>query len=221
MKESEKTWKPPRGCAEDRESAPAGPGRAQNAGKMPAAGRGQDGPHPTALQLFGIFFKISTVTVGGGYAMVPVIEAALEKRGWTTEDEFYSTFAAAQSFPGPLAYTTALMVGKKLSGPLGAAAAGAGVVLPPFITILAVGALIGRFGQLPLVKAFLDGAGATVAGLVAAMIYRMAKRQKWNWRRILGLVLLSAALILAPQATLPVFLAGVVIIYFGESKWDS
>jgi len=176
---------------------------------------------PTPLSLFWIFLKISTVTVGGGYAMVPVIESALEKRGWTTEDEFYSTFAAAQSFPGPLAYTTALMVGRRLAGIGGAAAAGAGVVLPPFVTILAVGALIGKYGQLPLVKAFLDGAGATVGGLVAAMIYRMARRRSWNWRRVIGLVLLSAGLILAPKATLPVFLAGIILIYLGESKWDS
>jgi len=176
---------------------------------------------PSPLRLFGVFFWISAVTVGGGYAMVPVIESTLEKRGWTDEEKFYDLFAAAQSFPGPLAFTTALMVGKELCGAAGAAAAGIGVILPPFASIIAVGALIGRFGQIPAVAAFLDGAGATVAGLVAAMIYKVAKRRKWNLYRIVGTIVLAAALILWPSGSLPIFFAGVALLYFVEGKWNS
>lgn len=173
------------------------------------------------LRLFGVFFWISAVTVGGGYAMVPVIESALEKRGWTKEDEFYDLFAAAQSFPGPLAFTTALMAGKELCGAAGAAAAGIGVVLPPFAAILAVGALIGRFGQIQAVAAFLDGAGATVAGLVAAMVYKVARHRKWNGVRIAGTLALAVALVLWPAASLPIFFVGVALLYLVEKKWNS
>jgi chromate transporter len=173
----------------------------------------------TPLRLFGVFFWISAVTVGGSYAMVPVIELALEKRGWTKEEEFYDLFAAAQSFPGPLAFTTALMVGKELCGPAGATAAGIAVVLPPFAAILVVGSLLGRFGQIPAVAAFLDGAGATVAGLVAAMVYKVARHRKWNVGRIAGTMLLAVALVLWPTASLPIFFAGVALLYFMEKKW--
>lgn len=153
--------------------------------------------------------------------MVPVMETALRKRGWTTEEEFYDLFAAAQSFPGPLAFTTALVVGRKLRGGAGAIAGGFGVLLPPFASIVLVGALIGQFGNLPAVRAFLDGAGATVPGLVAAMIYKMAKNRSWKALRIVGTAGLTILLILLPSASLPVFFAGVALIYIGERRWNS
>lgn len=175
----------------------------------------------TPWRLFRVFFGISAVTVGGGYAMVPVMGSALEKRGWVSDEEFYDLFAAAQSFPGPLAFTTALVAGKRLKGAAGAAAGGLGVLLPPFAAIVLVGALMGRFGDLPAVKAFLDGAGATVPGLVAAMIYRMAKNRKWNVPRLLAVAALGAALVLAPQASLPIFLGGAALLYLAEKRWNS
>jgi chromate transporter len=176
---------------------------------------------PSPGSLFGVFFWISAVTVGGGYAMVPVFESALEKRGWIDEKEFYELFATAQSFPGPLAFTTAIVVGKRLCGRLGAWAAAVGVVVPPFLAIILVGALIGRFGELPAVQAFLDGAGATVPGLVAAMIWKMAKGRAWGLRKVLSTLALAACLILAPKASLPVFLAGIAILYATERRWAS
>jgi chromate transporter len=176
---------------------------------------------PTPLRLFGVFAWISAVTIGGGYAMVPVMGSALEKRGWTTEEEFYDLFAAAQSFPGPLAYTTALVAGRKLCGPAGAAASGVGVVLPPFIAIVAVAALIGQFGEQPAVKAFLDGAGATVPGLVAAMIWRLAKGRAWTAVRIAGTLGIATLLILAPKASLPIFLGACALLYLVEKRWNS
>lgn len=179
------------------------------------------GKAPTPWRLFGIFCWISTVTVGGGYAMVPVMESAVEKRGWMDEREFYDLFAAAQSFPGPLAFTTALVVGRRLSGLWGAVAGGFGVLLPPFVSIVAVGALIGRFGRMPPVQAFLDGAGATVPGLVAAMIYRISRSREWKPHGIIGTLLLSAALIIWPQATLPIFFGGLVLLYALEKRWNS
>jgi chromate transporter len=176
---------------------------------------------PTPWRLFGIFCQISAVTIGGGYAMVPVIGRSLEKRGWIEEKEFYDLFAAAQSFPGPLAFTTAIIVGKRLCGAAGAAAAAVGVVIPPFLAIILVGALIGRFGSLPAVAAFLDGAGATVPGLVGAMIWKMTKGREWNALRVAGTLVLALGLVLAPKASLPIFFAGIAILYLMERRCNS
>jgi chromate transporter len=174
---------------------------------------------PTLLTLFGVFFGISAVTLGGGYAMVPVIGSALEKRGWVGEAEFFDLFAQAQSFPGPLAFTTALMVGKRLLGAKGATASGLGVILPPFAAIVLVGALLGRVGQLPPVRHFLDGAGATVPGLVAAMIWKVARSRKWNLPRVAATVALTAALSAFPGLTLPIFFGALLLLYFMETRW--
>lgn len=175
----------------------------------------------SAAALFRMFFSISAVTVGGGYAMVPVIGQAVEKKGWLDEKEFFDLFAKAQSFPGPLALTTALIVGSRLGGLAGAAASTAGVVIPPFGALIAVGALIGHFGELKPVKAFLEGAGATVPGLIAAMIYKLVKNRKWTLWRAGSVLVLALLLILVPRFTLPVFLAGIFLLYFAEKSWNS
>jgi len=176
---------------------------------------------PSAWELFRVFFGISAVTVGGGYAMVPVIGSALEKRGWLDEDEFYRLFARAQSFPGPNAFTTALVAGGKLAGARGATAAGLGVVLPPFGALVLVGSALGRFGDLPVVRSFLEGAGATVAGLVAAMIWKIARKRSWTAFRAVATLVLAFVLALLPGLTLPVFLGAAVILYLTERRWKS
>lgn len=176
---------------------------------------------PSLPGLFWVFCSISAVTIGGGYAMVPVIGSALEKRKWVDEDGFLRLFATAQSFPGPLAFTTALVAGKRLHGAAGAAAAGLGVLLPPFGAIILVGALLGRVGQLGPVQDFLDGAGATVPGLVAAMIWKMSRKRKWTAFRAVATIAVAVALSLLPGLTIPVFFGSVVLLYLAERKWTS
>jgi chromate transporter len=186
----------------------------------PAAAKAQ-GPAPGPLRLFGVFFSISALTIGGGYAMVPVIGSALEKRRWVGEAEFLDLFAVAQSFPGPLAFTTALIAGRRLAGVRGALAAGLGVLLPPFGAIVLVGAVLARVGQLAPVKNFLAGAGATVPGLVAATIWKMTKTRKWTVLRAAAAISLAVLLCLLPGLTLPVFFGAVALLYLAEIKWSS
>lgn len=176
---------------------------------------------PSPWALFCVFAGISAVTVGGGYAMVPVIGQALEKRKWLDEDEFYRLFARAQSFPGPFAFTTALIVGGKLAGPAGAAAAGIGVVIPPFGALVLVGVALGRIGDYPAVKSFLEGAGATVSGLVAAMVWKIARKRSWNALRAVSTIVLAFVLALLPSLTLPIFLAAAFCLYFVERRCTS
>ena len=153
--------------------------------------------------------------------MVPVIGRTLEKRGWIDEDEFYRLFARAQCFPGPIAFTTALIAGSRFAGAAGATAAGAGVVLPPFAAIIVVGAVLGRVGGYPVVRDFLAGAGATVPGLVAAMVWSMAKKRKWSLGRAFSTAGLAAALAFFPGLTLPIFFAAVILFYVAEKRWNS
>ncbi len=176
---------------------------------------------PASAGLFFLFFGISAITVGGGYAMVPVIGSTLEKKGWVGEEDFFDLFAQAQSFPGPLAFTTALLVGKRLAGAKGAAAAGLGVMLPPFGAIVLVAALLGQIGELPPVRNFLKGAGATVPGLVAAMIWKVAKMRAWTPFRAISAIALSLLLCLLPAFTLVVFFAAILVLYFMEIRWNS
>ena len=72
-------------------------------------------------QLFSIFFKIGITTIGGGYAMIPMMEHEIVKRtGWLTQEEFLDILAVAQATPGIFAVDMAGHIGHKLGGLRGA-----------------------------------------------------------------------------------------------------
>lgn len=183
----------------------------QNSEKETTGKKNTAGPTPS--RLFWMLAKINTVTLGGGYVIVPVMATSYEKRGWMDEKEFYDIFARAQAFPGPLALSTALLTSIRLCGFKGAVAAFWGVVLPPFLALILVSGLISAYGSLPGLKRFLEGAGAVVPGLVAAMIWKTATKRTWTALRIIELVILSALLILLPDFSLPILLAAIAILY--------
>ena len=69
------------------------------------------------LESFGIFLKIGMFTIGGGYAMVPLIEDEIvDKRKWISKDDFIDLLAISQSAPGIFAVNISIFIGYKLKG---------------------------------------------------------------------------------------------------------
>lgn len=67
------------------------------------------------LKSFLIFTRIGLFTIGGGYAMVPLIEADLvDKRKWISKEDFLDLMALAQTVPGIFAVNIAIFIGYKL-----------------------------------------------------------------------------------------------------------
>ena len=89
-------------------------------------------------QLFLIFFKMGAFTIGGGYAMIPLIEKELTKREWISEEDLQDIVVLAQSAPGLLAVNMAIYSGYRLAGLKGSIVASVGAVLPSFVIILAI-----------------------------------------------------------------------------------
>jgi len=174
---------------------------------------------PTKTSLFWEFFKISALTIGGGYAMIPVIESALERRGWMATKDFYELFSLAQSVPGPLAINTALVVGKTLKGSGGGAAAFLGVLIPPFFSIIIVAELFSMMSSSPYVQGFFDGSYGTVLGLVAATLVKMLRHKKWAIPEIVLAVLAAAGFYFFRGLALPIFAGAVVAAYGGNKLW--
>jgi chromate transporter len=187
--------------------------------KQPGPAASASADSPTPWKLFLVFASVTSVTLGGGYVIVPVMGRALEKRGWMDEGRFYDIFARAQAFPGPYALSTSILVSRELCGFRGAAAAFLGVVLPPFLAIILVGKLMAAYGSLPAVRRFLEGAGAVVPGIVAAMVWKTAARRKWSAPRLLELAAIAALLILFPQASVFILLGGIPLLYLVERTW--
>ncbi len=173
---------------------------------------------PGFFSIFGFFFGISAITIGGGYVMVPVIQRALEKRGWLPEDEFYDLFATAQSVPGPLALNTAMFAGRKVAGLPGFLAAFLGIMLPPFAAILLLATLLGVIGDWPVVQGFLDGAFAVVPGLTAALAFNMIRKRRWTPLRAALTVIAAILITLAGTWAVPTFFAVVAVAAFAERK---
>jgi chromate transporter len=171
----------------------------------------------TPWSLFWTLAKINTLTLGGGYVIVPIMATDFDKKGWMKEKDFYDIFARAQAFPGPLALSTAILSATKLCGLKGAIAAFFGVIVPPFIALILVSGLVSTYGSLPAFKRFLDGAGAVVPGIVAAMLWKTAGKRAWTPARIFEALVLALALIFLPRYSLPLLLLGIASFYAAEA----
>ena len=176
---------------------------------------------PTPLRIFLTLAQINTLTLGGGYVIVPVIGNSFKKQGWIDEEEFYRIFSRAQVFPGPIALSTSFLCSYKIAGVKGAIAAVLGVVLPPFIALILVGGFISLYGDTELFKRFLKGAGAVVPGLVGSMLWKTAKNRKWTTRALIEVGLLTILLVLFPSAVFFILIGGIVVIYLGRLIWKS
>ena len=94
------------------------------------------------LKLFLTFFKIGLFTFGGGYAMLPLIQAEVIKNGWMEESAIIDFIAVSESTPGPFAINISTYIGSVMGGDsvlesiFGSFCATLGVVLPSFIIIL-------------------------------------------------------------------------------------
>ncbi len=174
-----------------------------------------------SLMIFTTFFKVSALTIGGGYAMVPVLIRHLEKKGWVNQKEFYNLLAKAQSIPGPIAFNLSIMIGKKVGGFRGSVAGAIGVIIPPFFTIMLIGAFLTRFSNSVLIKGFLKGAFGAILGLIGGVLYKMIQTKKWNYLEILIMIIGALVLIFESSYTVLLFVIIVTVVYVGDKKWKS
>lgn len=119
-------------------------------------------------ELFISFFKVGLFTIGGGYAMLPLIQQEIEAYQWITTQEFIDILAIAEMTPGPVAVNTATFVGYKSAGVLGSLLATTAVALPSLIIILLLARFLEKYQEHPIMKAVFSGIRPAVAGLIGA-----------------------------------------------------
>ena len=127
-------------------------------------------------QLFYTYLKIGTFTLGGGYAMLPLIQReVVERKGWIDEQEFLNMIALAQAAPGLIAVNSAIFIGWRVGGWKGVCGAVLGAVLPSFLIILAIAVVFRDWKELPAVEATFKGIRPAVVALIAAPLVKMAR----------------------------------------------
>ena len=130
---------------------------------------------------FKTFFKIGIFTLGGGYAMIPLIEEeVVNKKGWVSKDEMLDLIAIAQSCPGVFAINIAIFIGYKLRKIRGAVATSLGTALPSFLIILAIAMFFQQFEDNRVVAAMFRGIRPAVVALIAVPTFNLGKQAKLN-----------------------------------------
>ena len=128
------------------------------------------------LQLFWTYLKIGTFTLGGGYAMLPLIQReVVDRKGWIDGEEFLNMIALAQAAPGLIAVNSAIFIGWRVGGWRGVCGAVLGAVLPSFLIILAIAMVFQDWKEIPAVEAAFKGIRPAVVALIAAPLVKLAK----------------------------------------------
>ncbi len=138
----------------------------------------------TLWNLFCVFSKVGAFTIGGGYAMLPLVEEELVKRGWISEADFDDLIVLAQSAPGLLAVNMAIFTGHRIKGLRGSIVSALGAVLPSLLIILLIAMFFTEFQDNAFVQRFFQGVRPAAVALIFVPAIRMARsgcKSWWAW----------------------------------------
>ena len=146
--------------------------------------------------MFGVFAKIGAFTLGGGYAMVPIMEKeVVDKHGWLTRDEFMDILIVAQSTPGLFAINIASHIGNKTRGLWGGIVGTLGVATPSIVALLLIAMFFQAFKENIYVEKIFMGIRPAVVALIAAPCFSMARTANINlhniWIPVVACLLIS------------------------------
>ena len=138
----------------------------------------------TLIELFIVFFKLGAFTIGGGIAMLPLLQNTLIKeKKWFTEEEFVDIVAVCQSLPGVVAINMATYVGYKKKGLAGSVVSTLGVTIPSFVLILIIANGITALGDNSIIMGAMAGLRAAALGLIVVSVIQLSGsvlRGKWT-----------------------------------------
>ena len=179
-------------------------------------------PRIGLLRLFWEWFKIALFVVGGGYAIIVVADDVFgRKLRWLEEGELLEHLPVISSIPGLIAGNSAIYVGLKTCGRVGALVALAGVALPSILVFLAVSV---GFGFIPRENRWIEGAflglRSALSGVIAGTIWRTLRKARIDWSKGVG-VPVAPLSVRERAAAGALFAAGIVAaaLLAGDSLW--
>lgn len=174
-------------------------------------------------EAFVAFFKIGLFTIGGGYAMIPLIEKeVVEKRHWIDRDEFLDLMAVAQSAPGVFAVNLSIFIGYKKNGVKGSVACAVGNVLPSVLIILLIALFFQQFKGHDFIENVFKGIRPAVVALILVPTFKMARTAKVNRYNVW--IPIATALLIWMLGVSPIYvimagiIGGIAKHLFGKQK---
>ncbi|MCQ2547598.1 MAG: chromate transporter [Clostridia bacterium] len=123
------------------------------------------------------FLKFGLFTIGGGLAMIPLIEkTCVEDKHWLEEEEMVDCVAISQSLPGVIAINAATYIGYHLKGLKGSICSTLGVITPSLIIMMLVVLFLQDFGENPFVEGALFGIKSGCVGLILYTLLKLGKK---------------------------------------------
>ncbi len=157
------------------------------------------------VEIFTSFAKIGAFTIGGGYAMIPLIQKeVVERRGWVKEEEFLDYLAISQSAPGILAINISIFIGEKLKGVKGSVVAALGSALPSFVMILLIALFFQDYRDNEIVNKIFMGIRPAVVALIAVPFLTLSKSAITN--RYTAIIPVIAIVLIAFLGVSPIWL---------------
>ncbi|GAB1472644.1 chromate transporter [Bacteroidota bacterium] len=157
------------------------------------------------VEIFTSFAKIGAFTIGGGYAMIPLIQKeVVERRGWVKEEEFLDYLAISQSAPGILAINISIFIGEKLKGVKGSVVAALGSALPSFVMILLIALFFQGYRDNEIVNKIFMGIRPAVVALIAVPFLTLSKSAITN--RYTAIIPVVAVVLIAFLGVSPIWL---------------
>jgi chromate transporter len=168
------------------------------------------------FDIFKTFFKIGAFTIGGGYAMLPIIQKeVVENKKWMKDEEFLDSIAVTNSLPGPLAINCATFVGYKTAGLPGALSAVLGAVMPSFLIILVIAVFFTTIADNKIVEQVFAGIRPAVVALIAFALLKLVKSMGINAVNIsISVAVLLLILLLDFHPAITIIICGVLGFFF-------
>ncbi len=138
------------------------------------------------LKLFVTFAKIGMFTIGGGYAMIPLIEREIVAKKWMSKDEFLEMFALTQSLPGVFAVNISIFVGYKLYKIGGSLVCALATILPSFVIMMLIAMFFSRFQDNRIVAAVFNGIRPAVVALILFPCFSAVRALKLKYMQLIA-----------------------------------
>lgn len=137
------------------------------------------------LRFFLTCNKIGAFTLGGGYAMIPIMEQEfVDKNKWMDKKEFMDIMVVAQTTPGIFSIDMASHIGYKIRGIWGGIVGALGIALPSIVAILIIAMFFRTFKENPYVAKFFMGVRPAVVALIASPCFTMAKTARITLKNV-------------------------------------
>ena len=176
--------------------------------------------NPIISDIYKRFFKIGTLLLGGGYVILPLLQAEIGAHYQEiTDDDICEYYAISQSLPGLIAINTAVFVGYKLARTKGAIAAISGIVTPAFLAIILLANLLAQIVDIPIIQSIFASIGIGVLALLFQAIREMWPKSIIDKTSLIIFFAAFSALLIFKIPAIQIVIGGIILgIILGYPK---